>query len=326
MAACIKAWRAARNQPASWQLNGGGGSASVGGYSSGYALRAGGVGAFLSGGAVAGNADGDNGSDSRLVYPGLSVQSIRVALQRFRCAPVSSKKTEVKEPNSAALTCAQGLDSGATGPVENGSNRNTTTGRAKDQEQDEENYADEEKEGKGGEAGAVEGGEDDERKAPSVEEECPICLEELSSDPPLNLGGAAHDQQSSGSNSSSNGARHGTVTLEDLLVGNAHGSSSSRGNSRKEGGGHFRGVILATPCGGCEGTHEGSNSIAGGASIAGRSSGTGGNPVVNNISGGAIGCHGRRHAFHALCLCDWLRRSCRCPLCKTDLRPFLREE
>jgi hypothetical protein len=43
-------------------------------------------------------------------------------------------------------------------------------------------------------------------------------------------------------------------------------------------------------------------------------------------SGSAGGPMGRRHAFHALCLCDWLRRSCRCPLCKTDLRPFLREE
>jgi len=32
-----------------------------------------------------------------------------------------------------------------------------------------------------------------------------------------------------------------------------------------------------------------------------------------------------RHCFHATCLAAWLRRSCRCPLCKTDLRPFLRK-
>jgi hypothetical protein len=34
----------------------------------------------------------------------------------------------------------------------------------------------------------------------------------------------------------------------------------------------------------------------------------------------------RSHCFHTMCLADWLRRSCRCPLCKTDLRPFLRAE
>jgi hypothetical protein len=31
-----------------------------------------------------------------------------------------------------------------------------------------------------------------------------------------------------------------------------------------------------------------------------------------------------RHAFHALCLCCWLQKSCRCPLCKADLRKYVK--
>jgi hypothetical protein len=83
--------------------------------------------------------------------------------------------------------------------------------------------------------------------------DCPICLEPLSSDPPCTA-----DQQ----------------RLWSTLL-----SSSEQQCHRPS-------TILATPC-----------------------------PSEQSS----------RHAFHAACLCDWLRRSCRCPMCKADLRPFLRD-
>ena len=32
----------------------------------------------------------------------------------------------------------------------------------------------------------------------------------------------------------------------------------------------------------------------------------------------------RAHVFHQRCILMWLRRSCRCPLCKADVRPALK--
>jgi len=300
VAACIKAWRAAHNQPSSWQQNGGA-SSGGGGYSNGYALGAGGA----SNGLLAAN--GEYGSESRVVYPGLSVQTIRLALQRFRCAPALKKQ-------------AGKLKLVTTESAQEEEESNCSTGGCAKDEEEQHKKEDEE--------------EDEVEKAVSAaEEECPICLEELSSDPPPNLGGAgSHNQSCSCSSSNGYGGTNGTcITLGDLLVGKSHGSSSSEnrgggGGGGRDGRGILRGLILATPCGGL-GANDDSDCIAG-RDASGSCSGPGGRRSGSNMtySGSAGGPMGRRHAFHALCLCDWLRRSCRCPLCKTDLRPFLREE
>jgi len=139
--------------------------------------------------------------------------------------------------------------------------------------------------------------------------ECPICLEPLSSPPPR-PSALAHllhpPPQPPPQPPLLHGAR-GQATGGGVGGGADSSPLVDRLCGESRWGDPLRGLVLATPC------NQG-HSVGPSAGL---------EPAAEAALAPASAPE--RHAFHAACLVDWLHRSCRCPLCKADLRPHLRD-
>jgi hypothetical protein len=136
------------------------------------------------------------------------------------------------------------------------------------------------------------------------EPECPICFELLSLPPPR----------------PSLSSRNLTRLLQPQVA-----TPSSRAGC-DDGAGGLDGLanrVLATPCNDDRTAGPAEDEIAAAAAQKGTDPSQETHPPRPQRP--APRPQPEKHLFHAAGLVDWLHRSCRCPLCKADLRPHLRE-